>query len=158
MRAGPAVSTTTLAVGDEDDSLLAFLPDPQQLQVHLLAGQRVQGAEGFVHQDQLGVVNERAGNGGALLHAPGQFIGIFVLGTAESHHVQQAACPLAARLHRQAEDFGGQHHVVQDAPPLQQQRLLEHHADVAPGIEFHAVAADPDGPALVRVQPGHDLQ
>src|SRR6266487_515180 len=40
-----------------------------------------------------------------------------------------------ALAHRQAEDFGRQQHVAENAPPFQQQRLLEHHADVAGGIE-----------------------
>ena len=56
-------------VGDEDDGLAAFAPDPQHLQVHLFAGQRVERAERLVHQDQFRVVDERARDSGALLHA-----------------------------------------------------------------------------------------
>ena len=40
------------AVGDEDDGLGAVDPDPLQLEVHPLAGQRVERAEWLVHQQQ----------------------------------------------------------------------------------------------------------
>src|SRR6185312_1831442 len=48
------------AVGDEEDRLARFLPDPEQLEVHLLARQRIERAERLVHQHELGIVDERA--------------------------------------------------------------------------------------------------
>src|SRR5262250_379422 len=39
-------------VRDEEDGLAAHLPDPQELEAHLFAGQRVERAERLVHQEQ----------------------------------------------------------------------------------------------------------
>ncbi len=47
-------------------------PDALQLQVHVLARHRVQRAEGLVHQQHRGVVQQRPADRGALLHAAGQ--------------------------------------------------------------------------------------
>jgi hypothetical protein len=71
---------------------------------------------------------------------------------------EQIARPLAALFDRQAEDLGRQDDVVEDRPPLQQQRRLEHHADVAARIERHAGRADLDRSGIVRMEPGEDLQ
>ena len=146
------------AVSDEDDGLAVLRPYPQQFQVHLLAGQRVERAERLVHQDQLGVVDQGAGDRRALLHAAGQLVGVFVLRALEPDHVQQFQPALAARLRRQTQDFGRQQHVLEDAPPLQQQRLLEHHADIAPGIEGVLAAADPDLAAVMAMQAREQLE
>src|SRR6266545_672418 len=52
------------AVGDEHDGLLRLLPDAEQFQVHLLAGERVECAERLVHENELGIVDQRARDGG----------------------------------------------------------------------------------------------
>ena len=56
-------------MSDEDDGLAALAPDALQLEVHVLAGQRIERAEGLVHQDELGVVQQGSRDRGALLHA-----------------------------------------------------------------------------------------
>jgi hypothetical protein len=49
------------AMGDEQDRLAGLLPDAQQLEVHLLPGQCIEGTERLVHQHQLGSwISERA--------------------------------------------------------------------------------------------------
>ena len=45
------------------------VPEPQQLLVELVADDLVERAEGLVHQQQVGVEGQRAGDRGALLHA-----------------------------------------------------------------------------------------
>ena len=67
------------AMRDEQDGLAALAPDPQHFEVHLLARQRIERAEWFVHQDQLWIVDEGARDRRALLHAAGQLLRIFVL-------------------------------------------------------------------------------
>jgi hypothetical protein len=146
------------AVGDEHDRLLGLFPDLQQLEVHLFAGHGVERPERLVHQDQLGIVDERARNGGTLLHAAGELVGEFVLGAAQSDQRQQLAGALPALGERKPEDFGRQQHVVENAPPFQQQRLLEHHADVARRIERLRRRADANLARLVGVQAGQDFQ
>ena len=146
------------AVGDEQDGLAALLPDAQQLQVHALAGQRVERPERLVHQDQAGIVDQRPGDGGALLHAAGEFVGIFLLVAGQPDHVDQAAGALARLAHGQAEDFRRQQDIFQHPPPFQQQRLLEHHADIARRVEIAACAADLQRAAVVGKEPGNDLE
>ena len=56
-------------VRDEDDRLPRLLPESQEQQVHLVARERVERAEGLVHQEHGGVLRERAHDRGPLLHA-----------------------------------------------------------------------------------------
>ena len=167
IRAGPAVSTAQcearntaswMRVRHEQDGLAAFAPDPQHFEVHLFAGQRIERAERLVHQDQFWIVDEGARDRGALLHAAGQLLRIFVFVAGEPDQIEQIAGAGPRGLHRQADDFGRQQHVVQNGSPFQQQRLLEHHADIAGGIERCFRVADLDGAAVGIMQPGQDLQ
>ena len=59
-------------------------------QVHLLARHRVERAEGLVHQQERGVVQQAAGDGGALLHAAGQLVRVAFAETVELHQREQA--------------------------------------------------------------------
>ena len=145
-------------MGDEQDGLAALLPDTQQFQVHALAGQRVERSERLVHQDQPGIVDQRPGDGGALLHAAGEFVRVFLLVAGEPDHVDQAAGAFARLAHGQAEDFRRQQDIFQHPPPFEQQRLLKHHADIARRVEIAAGAADLQRAAVVRVEAGNDLE
>ena len=62
------------AVRDEDDSLSVLLPYSQQLALEQHARVSVEGSEGLVHQQHLGVVRERAGYSGALAHPARKFV------------------------------------------------------------------------------------
>ena len=145
-------------VGHEHDRLARLAPDVQQLEVHLFPRQRVERAERLVHQDQLGIMDQRAGDRGALLHAAGQLVGIFVGEPVEPHQCEKIARARAAFRHGKAEDLGGQQHVVDDAAPLEQERLLKHHADVARRIERLRRRADAQGAGIVRMQSGQNLE
>ena len=80
MVAGRRPMTTTVgqegsfadAVGHEDHRLAVGLPDAQKLDPHLVAGDRIEGAERLVHQENAGVMNERSTNRYALAHAARQ--------------------------------------------------------------------------------------
>ena len=61
----------------------------QQLQVDPFAGQRVQRAERLIHEQQLGMVDERAGQDDTLRHAAGQVFGIDGFEAVEAEHVQE---------------------------------------------------------------------
>ena len=76
----------------------------------------------------------------------------------QSDHVQEVLGALAAGLHRQAEDLGGQQDIVDDLAPFEQQRLLKHHADITTGPERHILAADADRAFICRQEIGEDLQ
>jgi hypothetical protein len=56
------------AMGDEEDRLAPVLPDAEEFKVHLLPGQGVQRAERLVHEQQIGVQEERPAERHALGH------------------------------------------------------------------------------------------
>lgn len=96
----------------------------------MIAHDLVKRAEGFVHQEQVGVEGERAGDGGALLHAAGKLPGIFLAETGEIDEVERA---LDARLlvrRRVAHDFERQGDVLFDGAPGIERGGLE---DIAVG-------------------------
>ena len=87
MRPGPGVITTTrsarkIASSTEcvTNTTVSFgaLPDLQQLVLQALARHGVERAERLVHQHQLGVVGQHAGDRHALLHAAGELVRIGV--------------------------------------------------------------------------------
>ena len=81
MRPGRGLMTTILverytASGMECVTKPMVLPvrDPefQKLLVEMVADDLVQCTEGLIHQQDIGIKGQRAGNGGALLHATGE--------------------------------------------------------------------------------------
>ena len=117
-------------VGDEDDRLLELLLEFQQLVLHVTADQRVQGAEGLVHQQQVGVGGERAGEADALLHAAGQLVGPGLLPAgqaAQGERLVGAACALGAGHALHFQTVGG---VLAHAAVREEREVLEHHADL----------------------------
>ena len=94
-----------------------------------LADQRVEGREGFVHQQDIGVHRQGASQADALLHATGQLVGLLVAPLAQAHQFeflvhQCASFFLWAALHLQAEAD-----VLAHRQPRHQGELLEHHGD-----------------------------
>ena len=74
-------------VGDEQHRLLAPLPDAEQQFLHQPARLVVERAERLVQQQDLGIVGERAGDRGALLHAAGKLLWPMVLEPLEPDEV-----------------------------------------------------------------------
>src|ERR1044071_9843838 len=56
-------------MGDEDDRFLGSVPELQQLILQNDPGLRIEGAERLIHQDQLGIINQRANDVRALPHS-----------------------------------------------------------------------------------------
>ena len=72
-------------VGDEDDGDVDIFPDVEEVGLHLAAGLGIEGAEGFVHEEDAGLIGESAGDGDALFHAAGELLGVggFEFGEAD---------------------------------------------------------------------------
>ena len=87
-------------VRDEDDGLPERGPDPQQLVLQVAAGERVERAEGFVHEQHGRIDGEHAGDGDALAHAAGEVLRIARRGTPTAR--AGAAAPPPARGSRRA--------------------------------------------------------
>jgi hypothetical protein len=77
------------AVGHEEDGLPSILPNTQQLDIQLVARHRVKRSEGFIHEQQLRVHDQRAAKGDSLLHAAGKLMGIHFLETFQAHQLEQ---------------------------------------------------------------------
>ena len=89
-------------MGDEHDGA-AGPPDPFELLVQQVAGDRVERGERLVHQQHRAVLRERAGQGDALAHAAGQLVRALVRGIAQIDQVEQFEGPgpaLGARTPR----------------------------------------------------------
>ena len=90
----------------------------------------VQITRRLVCQDQKRMVNQGAGNGGALLFAAGDFRRIFVLNGRDAEYVAKLICPRFCRCGNSAADDGGQQNVFPDGQPIQQQKILKHKAQL----------------------------
>ena len=90
------------AVGDHHDGRRRALPEPQELEVEPLAGQRVERAERLVEQEHLGLERERPGEGDPLARPAGQ------LGGASPRDGRVEADELGERRQRVARRSAGQ--------------------------------------------------
>ena len=115
------------AVGDEDDRLAGVAPQLQDQGLHLLPRQRVQRPQRLVHQDELRVVGEAAGQGDALLHAARQLVDRLVPEPLEADGVEQVLHPGGDLAGRCAAHLRAEADVLGDVQPLEQRALLEHH-------------------------------
>lgn len=117
-------------VGDEDDRLLQPLLQFEQLVLHVAADQRVERAEGLVHQQQVRVGGERAGQAHTLLHTAGQLVGPGVLQPHETRHLQGLGRALVALRAGHSLDLQAVARVLQDTAVGEEREVLEDHADL----------------------------
>ena len=78
-------------VSDEDDGLVQLILKAEQLVLHLAADEGVEAAEWLVHQEDVGVHHQGAGQADALLHTAGELAGIGRFPAAQAHHFQYLA-------------------------------------------------------------------
>jgi hypothetical protein len=119
------------AVGHENHRLAIGLPDAQELDSHFIAGDRIEGTERLVHQENAWIVNERSANRYTLPHAarqlPWQQAGIFI----DFRHAQQFHRPRRVLGARKLEQLDGKQHILQHRSPRQQNRALENDPDLS---------------------------
>src|SRR4029077_20131476 len=77
------------AVSNEQNRHAPLVADLLEVENQLVASQRVERAEGLVHQQLAGVMDERATQRNALAHTAGEFMGVFVLETSQAYAAQQ---------------------------------------------------------------------
>src|SRR6185312_7079982 len=75
-------------VGDVDEGLPSLVPNSRQLDLQAALGDRVEGGEGLVHEQNLRLHNQRAGQLQPLLHSTGELEGEFRCVLNEAHHLQ----------------------------------------------------------------------
>lgn len=123
----------------------------QELVLHVTADQRVERAEGLVHEQQVGVGGQRAGETHALLHTAGQLVGPGLLPAFETGHPQRLGGTRLAGLTRHALDLQAVRGVLQDAPVGEEREVLEHHADLG-GADVPQIAGAQGGQVLAVEQ------
>ncbi|MNQ66294.1 hypothetical protein D3C85_807840 [compost metagenome] len=128
-------------MGHEQHGLLAVAPHPQQQLLHLQARLAVESAEGFVHQQDLRVIGQCAGNGDTLHHPAGQLLGVVVGKAAQAHFVHVVIDDVLALRRRHATPLEAELDVLPHRQPREQRVALEHHAAVRAGA-FDLLAAN----------------
>ena len=125
----PVAQTQRLVqiVGDENDGFANFLLQIQQHALHVAADQRIQRRERLVHQQDGGIVGQRASQAHTLLHAPRQLVGIAVLVTLQTHALEPFHRTLTTLLARHALNLQAVLGVFQHGVVREQRELLEHH-------------------------------
>ena len=115
------------------DRQLAFAPELEEIGAQRLRRQDVERRERLVHEQDIGMDDERAGKADALTHAAGQFtrIGRFVAVQADQIDSRQGT--LADFRLGQAERFEAELHVFQHRQPGKQREGLEDHGDAGRG-------------------------
>ena len=127
-------------MGDEEDGLASARADALDVQRHLVAGQGIQRAEGLIHQEERGVVDQRPADGHPLFHAPRQLVGETFLEALEPHAGEQLHGAVAVLPRIEPPHLDLQQHIVEGGAPGQQDRVLEDDAD---GHEPRARAHEP---------------
>ena len=104
-----------------------FPPQPQQLGTQVAGGEDVEGREGLVHQQCIGLDHQGAGEAHPLAHPTGQLLGVGRLEAVETDGVDRslgAGPPLPGR---HPERLQAQLDVLAHGEPGQQGEALEHH-------------------------------
>jgi hypothetical protein len=146
-------------MGYQENGLSCLSPNLQDLLLYRQPRQRIERAERFVHQQNIGLDCKRARDFDALTHTAGQFMRIAIGEVAETDQVEQLfddrgglRTQPSFRMERKAKGD-----VLRHGGPREQSRVLEHH---------EAIRARPDDrrivyqdAALARLQiPGDDRE
>ena len=79
-------------VGDEDDGLLEFALQLNELLLHLASDQWIECRKCLVHEQDVGFSCESAGQTDTLLHAAGELFRVFVSPAFETDILEPAVC------------------------------------------------------------------
>ena len=124
-------------VGNHDHGFLETLLQAQKLPLEFVTGNRVEGAEGFVEEDDPGIGREGSRKSYALSLPTGQFNGITrsKLLRLKLNKVQEFMHPACASFGFPSEQTRHQANVFLDGPMRQQSGVLLHVPDVATEID-----------------------
>ncbi|MCY1427835.1 hypothetical protein D9M71_436980 [compost metagenome] len=144
-------------MGNQEQALAGLAPEVEGEHLHALAGQRIEGAEGFVEQQEIRLHRQRAGEPETLALATGKLgdavVGMFL----QTNQFQHLARPYLAFGLAQATNAQTQRDILQRAQPGHQRVVLEHHATLAAGA-FEGAAIDLHAAAVRRLEPGQHIE
>jgi hypothetical protein len=145
------------AMGDQEDVLPALQPDALELAVHVFARHGIERAERLVHEQDRRIVDEGAADADALLHAARKLVRVFALEAGQADHLDVFARDGFEHRAVALLDLDRHHHVLDDGAPGQENRRLEHDAELAArSAQLLAVHPDLAGGAIEDA--GQDLQ
>lgn len=116
-------------MGDEEDGHGLFDPEGAEVVVEAVSSELVEGAEGFVEEEEARICDEGAGEGGAHSHAAGELGGIAEDGVFEADVGEGFAGDLAAFGGGEAGELEGEGDVIEDAAPREEVSILEDEGD-----------------------------
>ncbi len=147
----------TDVVRDEDDGASGFAPDALEFVVQQVAGLRVESGERLVHQKDVGLGGQGAGNGYALPHAARKLVNVAVLKFSEVYEPEIVfrllqAFGLGNTLHLHAE-----FDVLANGEPWEKAVFLEDE-DAVGARALHGISVDKDLAGCLRVQAGNQVE
>ena len=144
-------------VGHEEDGALDLLPQLVDEVLHPEAGLHVEGAEGLVHEDDLGLHGQGAGDGHALAHAAGELVRVLLLRAREPDLLDPGPRHRLALVPGHAAQHEPEGHVLEHGEPGVRAVALEDHAPVGPGPR-DGLPAQQGLAGGGREEAGHDVQ
>jgi hypothetical protein len=132
-------------------------PHALQVKCDLFPGERIQGAEWFVHEQHRGLMQDRSAEGDALLHPSRQLEHVTIFVCGEANLVKQRMRTISESLAVESAYHCLKHHVLQNRHPGQQNRGLEHESHVGPG-PHNRLATDRDPSGRRSEEPCRKLQ
>ena len=120
-----------LIVGDVDGGDVQVVLDPRDLGTHLDAELGVQVRQRLVHQERLGLADDRPAHGHPLPLAARQRLRLALEQVLESEDVPRLPDPAIDLLFRELAELEPERHVVVHGHVRVQRVVLEHHRDVA---------------------------
>src|SRR5688572_6733877 len=145
------------AVGDEDHRLLVVAQEIEQVLLELAPRLLVDRGERLVHQDDVGVHGQRAGEADALAHAAGELRRGAVLEALEADLGDVAARGFFSLFSFNTPKFEAEGDVAKHVGPRQQREVLEHERALG-SRPIHNLAVDENLAAVARDQAGDDLE
>ena len=130
-------------MGDEDDGLAKAAPQREQIVIEAELRDLIERRERLIHQEDVGIGDERARERHPHLHAAGQFTrkGVGEIGKPNAGQRLIDAC--AGLGLRHASKLQRQPYVFAHAGPGHQGRLLEHETDAMPWPHLALMARHP---------------
>ncbi len=120
-------------MGNQEHRLGRAAPDLQQQLLHLFAGEGIEGAEGFVHQQHTRVCRQGARQADASLLAAGELPDTAAVETRQVHQREHFPGTYFTLGLGYAGQFEAEADIGQHILPGQQRIVLEHHATLGAG-------------------------
>ena len=144
-------------MGNQEYRLVGAPAHLQQQFLHLLTGKRIEGTEGFVHQQYAGVGSQRTGQAHALFLTAGQLPDPAFFKAGQIHQRKHFTGAGFALVPRHTRQFKAKCHVGQYVLPRQQHIVLKHHAALgARAVDRHVIEGD--SPSAGLDETGNQIQ